>query len=142
MTNIQRTADAVELPVRSLSSAMTEAGHDRLDILKLDIEGAEYEVLDRLITDRLRPAVLCVEFDQPMPLHRTLGMTRRLVASGYGSRRSSDSTSRSSVPVEAGRGDERPLFGSGPRSGGGVQAESKREPHVSVPQVVHESGGD
>ena len=83
MTNLQRTTVATPLPVRSLASAMAETGHDRIDILKLDIEGAEYEVLDALLADRLRPPVLCVEFDQPMPLRRTLRMTRRLVAAGY-----------------------------------------------------------
>lgn len=83
MANLQGTAVATELPVRSLRSVMNASGHDHIDILKLDIEGAEYEVLARLLTDGPRPPVLCVEFDQPVPLRRTMRMCRRLRAGGY-----------------------------------------------------------
>jgi FkbM family methyltransferase len=83
MTNLQGTTVATDLPVRSLRSLMLASGHDRIDILKLDIEGAEYEVLARLLTDGPLPPVLCVEFDQPTPLRRTVRMARRLTAAGY-----------------------------------------------------------
>jgi hypothetical protein len=41
---------------------MRELGHTRLDLLKLDIEGAEYEVLKSIGSTRI--GVLCVEFDE------------------------------------------------------------------------------
>jgi Methyltransferase FkbM domain len=41
---------------------MRELGHDRIDLLKLDIEGAEFAVLDAVIDGSVRPTVLCVEF--------------------------------------------------------------------------------
>jgi FkbM family methyltransferase len=37
------------LPVRSVESLMKEFDHDHIDILKLDIEGSEYQVLESLI---------------------------------------------------------------------------------------------
>ncbi len=40
--------DYVELPGRTLPSLMAELGDDHVDLLKLDIEGGEYEVLPTL----------------------------------------------------------------------------------------------
>jgi len=37
--------DAIEVPAFCLSSIATKLGHSRIDLLKMDIEGAEYEVL-------------------------------------------------------------------------------------------------
>ena len=39
----------VELPVRRLTTVMEQLGHERIDLLKVDIEGAEYEVIDDLV---------------------------------------------------------------------------------------------
>ena len=83
MTDLQSTGVAVEMPVISLTALMADMGHDHIDILKLDIEGAEYEVMDQMIADGIRPPVLCVEFDQPAPLRRTMAMVRRLESFGY-----------------------------------------------------------
>ena len=46
---------------RSLESLMRELGHADLALLKLDIEGAEYEVLRALNWGRVRPRALCFE---------------------------------------------------------------------------------
>ena len=37
------------LPVRSVQSVMKEFGHTKLDVLKLDVEGSEYRMLEALI---------------------------------------------------------------------------------------------
>ncbi|HYF62785.1 MAG TPA: FkbM family methyltransferase [Herpetosiphonaceae bacterium] len=37
--------EAISVPVRRLATLMAERGHDRIDLLKMDIEGAEYAVL-------------------------------------------------------------------------------------------------
>lgn len=81
--NLQRTAEYFEAPCRRLSSIMRELGHDRIDLLKIDIEGAEYAVLDSMLADRLLVTVLCVEFDQPAPVLKTAGMIRDLIRRGY-----------------------------------------------------------
>ena len=43
---------------------MKELGHKKLDLLKLDIEGAEYEVIESIIEDNLDIKLICVEFDE------------------------------------------------------------------------------
>jgi FkbM family methyltransferase len=60
--NLQRTDDFLEVPFRPLDALVAEAGHDRVDLLKLDIEGAEYAVLEHLLRLQLLPRILVVEF--------------------------------------------------------------------------------
>lgn len=55
-------ADAIEVPAFSLASIAATLGHDRLDLLKMDIEGAEYDVLDTLPDLAVQPRQLLVEF--------------------------------------------------------------------------------
>lgn len=62
--NLQHTKSHIEVPVRRLSDQMSEFGHSRIDLLKIDIEGAEYRVLRSMIEDKLDIRVLCVEFDE------------------------------------------------------------------------------
>jgi FkbM family methyltransferase len=59
--------DGVEVPGFSLPTLMQKLGHNRVDLLKIDIEGAEYEVLDTLIASSARPAQLLVEFHHRFP---------------------------------------------------------------------------
>jgi len=62
---------------------MRELHHGRIDLLKIDIEGAEYAVLRSLLEDGLVVKVLCVEFDQPMPVLATARMILQLKRAGY-----------------------------------------------------------
>lgn len=64
-------ARAVEAPVRRLPTVMADLGHPRLDLLKLDIEGAEYAVLADLLASQLDVAQILVEFH-----HRFRGLGR------------------------------------------------------------------
>jgi FkbM family methyltransferase len=43
------SASSLNLPVKSLRTIMTERGHTHIDILKMDIEGAEYKVLPQVL---------------------------------------------------------------------------------------------
>lgn len=63
-TLLQRgTSPAViKLPVRRLITIMQEFGHTQIDLLKMDIEGAEYEVIADLLAERIRVKQLLVEF--------------------------------------------------------------------------------
>lgn len=69
----------VEVSVRRLSTIMNTLGHGRVDVLKLDIEAAEYEVLDDILASGVRPHQLLVEFHHRMP-GIGLDRTRRAVA--------------------------------------------------------------
>ena len=77
IVNLQRTDQFFTAKVMPLPVLMRELGHDHVDLVKLDIEGAEYRVLANLRAEHVRPRVLCVEFDQPAPL---LKMLREIIA--------------------------------------------------------------
>jgi FkbM family methyltransferase len=81
--NLQRTSESITVPVRSLPSIMGELGHDRIDLLKLDIEGAEHEVVASMLETGIRPRVLCMEIDQPAPARQVLGVVRLLRSAQY-----------------------------------------------------------
>ena len=83
IANLQRTGRYIEARVKTLATLMGENEHGTLDLLKLDIEGAEYEVLNSLLRDGIRPRVICVEFDQPTPVLRTWRAVRALARPGY-----------------------------------------------------------
>ena len=82
-TNSQGTATFIEAPVDALPAIMRRLGHDRIDILKMDIEGAEGRVLASMLRTTIRPQVVCVEFDQPEAPWRTRRRIRDLLAAGY-----------------------------------------------------------
>ena len=50
------------LPVHSLSTVLETLGHKRIDILKMDIEGAEYEVIDDIISAPVPISQVLIEF--------------------------------------------------------------------------------
>jgi FkbM family methyltransferase len=51
-----------ECQVRRLSTIRDLLGHDHIDLLKIDIEGSEYDVLDDIVTESARIDQLVVEF--------------------------------------------------------------------------------
>ena len=55
-------ADVIEVPSVDLSTLMRRNGHDHIDLIKIDIEGAEYGVLDHLLARRLPVRQVAVEF--------------------------------------------------------------------------------
>lgn len=80
---------AVEVEVRTLATVMAELGHRHIDLLKMDIEGAEYGVIDNLLQDRIEIGQLLVEFHHHdrrtlgMSLARTQEALRELDRAGY-----------------------------------------------------------
>ena len=62
---------------------MRELGHDRIDLLKLDIEGAEYELLDAMFESDIRPMVMCIEFHKTSGIRPMLRAASRTRAIGY-----------------------------------------------------------
>lgn len=79
-------AQATEFPVRRLTTLMQQLGHDRIDVLKMDVESAEYAVIDALPDSNVRPTQILVEFHhqfKDIPLTRTERALARLNALGY-----------------------------------------------------------
>jgi FkbM family methyltransferase len=62
--NLQHTSNKIRVPSSTVASLANELGVTHLTLLKLDIEGAEYEVLRSMLTAGIRPDQLLVEFDQ------------------------------------------------------------------------------
>ncbi len=54
-------SNTVEVEVKKLSDIMSEYGHERIDLLKIDIEGSEYAVLDQVLEDNIDIKQLVVE---------------------------------------------------------------------------------
>jgi hypothetical protein len=78
--------DPIEVPAFSLSSITTKLDHDQIDLLKIDIEGAEYEVLDALLASDIKPTQLLVEFHHRFPgigIEKTADLIKRLGDAGY-----------------------------------------------------------
>jgi FkbM family methyltransferase len=69
LVNLQHSERFIEVPVRRLSGLMQELGHRKIDLLKLDIEGAEYSVIRSLLEDKIEVSVLCIEFDESAANH-------------------------------------------------------------------------
>jgi FkbM family methyltransferase len=81
--NIQATDRKVDVPVRSLPSVMRQMGHERVDLLKLDLEGWEYEVLPALDLGRMGVRVLAVELIHARPAREALALVDALRACGF-----------------------------------------------------------
>ncbi len=76
----------VEVPVRRLSSIMMDNDLQSIDLLKLDIEGFEYSVIDDIIASQVFPTQLLVEFHHFMPeysIPETETAIDKLKAYGY-----------------------------------------------------------
>lgn len=77
-TMLPRPGETLSVAVKRLSTIMNELGHERIDLLKMDIEGAEYAVLKDILGQELHITQILVEFH-----HRWEGIgfnkTRRLI---------------------------------------------------------------
>lgn len=62
--NLQDTEKYFSAQCYRLSTIMSLQGDRRLDLLKMDIEGAEYSVIRDLIDSNLIPSLLLIEFDE------------------------------------------------------------------------------
>ncbi|MDX1517293.1 MAG: FkbM family methyltransferase [Woeseiaceae bacterium] len=82
----QSQAHGIDVPAYTVSTLMDKLGHAHVDLLKMDIEGAEYGVIDALLASPHRPTQLLVEFHHR---HKTIGKQRtvdavdKLIAAGY-----------------------------------------------------------
>jgi FkbM family methyltransferase len=89
LVNMQHTTDYFVADCRRPKSIMNALGHKSIDLLKLNIEGAEYEVMHALFEDQIRPSIVCINFDE---LHthidtgarkRVRGLVRQFADQGY-----------------------------------------------------------
>lgn len=77
---------SVEVPVFRLRTILGKLGHDRIDILKMDVEGAEYDVLPDVLASGLAIPQILIEFHHRrsgVPLSRTQSAVNALEQAGY-----------------------------------------------------------
>lgn len=60
----KETGKFIEAPVDRLKNLMKKLHHTALDLLKIEIEGAEYKVIDTIVEDKPDIKVILVEFDE------------------------------------------------------------------------------
>lgn len=77
----------IEVPCVDLGTLMKQNGHRRIDLLKIDIEGAEYDVLEHVLAQKLPVKQVLVEFHHNIipgiPRRRSISYMLRLAAAGY-----------------------------------------------------------
>jgi FkbM family methyltransferase len=76
----------INVQVRRLSTILQELEHEWIDILKMDIEGAEYRVIKDMLSTDIRPNQILVEFHhffKNVSLLKTMTATIRLWLHGY-----------------------------------------------------------
>ena len=81
--NLRQTSEFFEARVNTVRALAQELGDSRIDLIKMDIEGAELRVIHSLLRDGPLPEVLCVEFDQPQPLKGVIRAVLLLKSVGY-----------------------------------------------------------
>ena len=79
------TYDVVK--VTTIATIMKNHNHTKIDLLKLDIEGAEVKVLNNMLDCNIYPKYLCIEFDLYLKRkdidNKTQKLIDRLVQVGY-----------------------------------------------------------
>lgn len=78
--------DSITFPIKNLKTIMRDLGHDQVNIIKMDIEGSEYEVIDDMLDSGIYPEHLFVEFHHRFTnvgKNKTLRALDRLRAAGY-----------------------------------------------------------
>jgi FkbM family methyltransferase len=76
----------IEVEVFRLATVLERLGHARVDILKMDIEGAEYAAIDDILASGIEVKQLLVEYHHHLEgvmLAETEGSIARLNAAGY-----------------------------------------------------------
>lgn len=77
---------AVSFPVARLETLMRNLGHVHIDLVKMDIEGAEYEAIDAILRSPVRPTQLMIEFHYlgiPDGLNSLRTAVKNLQSAGY-----------------------------------------------------------
>jgi len=78
--------DGVKVDAYTIESVAKKLGHSKIDLLKIDIEGAEYEVFNSLLNSPLRPKQILVEFHhrfKGIGANKTVNAIKALHENGY-----------------------------------------------------------
>lgn len=62
--NLQHTEEYFLAQCYTLENMMKKLSHNHIDLLKLNVEGAEYAILYSMLASNITPKILCVAFDE------------------------------------------------------------------------------
>lgn len=86
ITRPETEAQSIKVSVKRLSTIMKELNHKRIDLLKMDIEGAEYGVISDMKNTQILPKQILIEFHHRFPgigIERTMAAIKSLKNQGY-----------------------------------------------------------
>lgn len=81
-----QTTQAVDVSMLRLQTIRAFLRHTHIDLLKMDIEGSEYQVIDDILTDSDRPDQLLIEFHhrfESIGIDKTRQAIHKLENAGY-----------------------------------------------------------
>ena len=84
--NAGDATDYIDAPAYTIATMMEKLGHETVDLLKMDVEGAEFDILDGLREGDRLPKQLLVEYHHRFPgigKQRTADSIAKLRALGY-----------------------------------------------------------
>lgn len=79
----QGGSGSFEAQVRTIATLMRERGHERLDVLKMNVEGAEDAIIERAMADGIMPRAIICTWEGRWSLAKAVRWTARLRARGY-----------------------------------------------------------
>lgn len=83
INNLHGTDGYITVPARTLSSIARELGDERVDLVKMDIEGAEFEVVAGTDFRALGTSVLCIEYHNRDGIDSMVESVRSLRRQGF-----------------------------------------------------------
>lgn len=81
--DLHRTNRFHEVECYRFATILEKLGHATPYLVKMDIEGSWFEVIQDMMRDSIHPKVLEVEYDSPAPVWRVMRIHRQLKAAGY-----------------------------------------------------------
>ena len=78
--------DWIEVQMKKLSTIMKENSHSKIDLLKMDVEGSEYDVLENMLNEKIFPKQILVEFHHrfaQIGINKTKAIISKLNKAGY-----------------------------------------------------------
>jgi len=85
LLNMQSTEKFIEVQVDTLENLMKERNHLSVDMLKMDIEGAEFAVIDDILDKKLDVKLICLEYHREgdKPKQRIQESINKLLQNNY-----------------------------------------------------------
>lgn len=62
--NLQKTNKFFEAKVKPISSIMQSLNHKKISLLKLNVEGAEYNIINSIVNENIDIDIFCIVFDE------------------------------------------------------------------------------